>query len=423
MAFDLTAADPLMKIHFNPRIVKQFNSAAVLFNRFFEGKGVPISNRGLEIPIHTAPNASFQWYTDGGTLPAGGGQGLNRSQIGFQSFAMAVQFTGAALDAAGEDAVTYAKALAFNIKNATVDAIKYLNIYSFLDGTGTLGTVGAATGTPSTTVNWTVDLTGSIDQARYLRPGMVLDFVNSSTGAIKESAPIVSIGTPIAVATGLATTGVTMGPATATTALANGDFVAVSGSENRVIAGLKLIVDDGTISSVFQNVNRNNVTQWKANVISLANSPALARDHLRRSIANIQIVRGSVNLDDLEYWSHPAQLHAYADMGWTLKRFEGGMKMDLGYTAFEWEGVKWVIDTDMPKDHLFLLDKSSMFKVTSRELSFDDRTGSVLKQVPSATTGQYADAFVAFLLFRGNIGCYSPNANTKVKGLAVPATY
>jgi len=36
-------------------------------------------------------------------------------------------------------------------------------------------------------------------------------------------------------------------------------------------------------------------------------------------------------------------------MGWTLKQFNGNaMKMDLGYTAYEFEGVPWVIDTDSP---------------------------------------------------------------------------
>src|SRR5438128_1515306 len=312
-AFDLTAADPLMKIHFNPRIIKQFNTAAVLYNRMFEGKGIPISNRGLEIPLHVGPNADFTWYADGGTLPQGSGQRLTRSSVGFQSFALAVQFTGATLDAVGDDAVTYARALTFNVKNATVDAIKYLNIYSFLDG---------------------------------------------------------------------------------------------------------------TVAPVVQNIVRSSFPEFKGNLISLTGSPALSRDHLRRSIALIQIVRGSVNTGDLELWAHPAQLHSYADMGWTLKRYLNNMKkLDLGYTAYEWEGIPWVIDTDAPKDTIYLLDSESLLKVTARNLSFDDRTGAILRQVPSATSGRYNDAFVAFLLARFNLGAYSPNSNTKISGLGVPTGY
>src|SRR5215471_11462650 len=71
--FNLTAAQPLMKIMFNPRISKQFNSAAVFWNRYADGKGIPISNRGMEIPTHLQPNAAFNWISDGGNLVTGSG--------------------------------------------------------------------------------------------------------------------------------------------------------------------------------------------------------------------------------------------------------------------------------------------------------------------------------------------------------------
>lgn len=421
MAFDLTAADPLMKIRFNPRIVKQFNTAAVLFNRLFDGKGIPISNRGLEIPNHTDPNAQFTWYSDGGTLPAGDGEGTNRALCGFFSFALAVQFTGGALDAAGDDAVTYARALAFNIKNATINAVKYLNIYSFGDGTGNLATVGTTVSVNSTVPgSITLDTSGSIDNARYLRKKMLLDCIHN--GAVAGTLQIDTISTPYAVATASTVTCHVVGSNFTATA---GDTLVITGSFNKVMSGLKIIVDNGTINTYFQNVQRSLTPSYQGNVIALSGTPALARDHLRRGLALIQIVRGSVDLNDIELWSHPGMLHQYADMGWTLKRFAGSKekKLELGYTAFEWEGVPWVIDTDMPKDHLFYLDRSSLFKVNARALSFDDRTGSILRQVPSSTAGQYNDAFVAFLLFRGNLGAYAPNANAKINGFGVTAGY
>src|SRR5262249_33284095 len=180
--FNLSAAQPLMKIFFNPRISKQFNTAAVLWNRYADGKGIPISNRGMEIPTHLQPNANFNWFTDGGTLPTGGAGAPTSALVGVFSFVESVQLTGAALDAAGNDAVTYARALAFNIKMATINAIKYLNIYSFLDGSGILAKVGAATGALNTgagTTN-TINVTGSIEGAHFLRPGMTVAFM---TGA------------------------------------------------------------------------------------------------------------------------------------------------------------------------------------------------------------------------------------------------
>jgi len=422
--FNLSAAQPLMKIFFNPRISKQFNTAAVLWNRYADGKGIPISNRGMEIPTHLQPNANFNWFSDGGTLPTGGSEALASALVGFFSFVESVQLTGAALDAAGNDAVTYARALAFNIKMATINAIKYLNIYSFLDGTGILGKVSA--GSLNTGSSQTINVTASIEGAHFLRPGMTVAFLAGNGPGVRGTATITSLDQPIEVASGV---NITVGPASTTVALVSGDGIVVTGtagaadSLNNVISGLQVIVDNGTITSTFQNINRATNNQYNAGVITLNGSPALARDHLRRMLATVQILQGRVS-PSLEFLSHPSQLHAYMDMGWTLKRFnDANKKLDLGYTAVEWEGFPWIIDTDCPKDHIFAVDRDVMFKVVARELSFDDRTGSILRQVPAATAGQYSDAFVAFLIFRGNLGTYVPNAHVKLNGLGVPVGY
>jgi len=423
--FNLSAAQPLMKIFFNPRISKQFNTAAVLWNRYADGKGIPISNRGMEIPTHLQPNANFDWYGDGGTLPTGGSESLASALVGFFSFVEAVQLTGAALDAAGNDAVTYARALAFNIKMATINAIKYLNIYAFLDGTGALATLGTAVLT-STTVNSTLVASGSIEGTHYLRPGMTVAIHNGSSATVRGTGTIVSLANPIEDATGV---NFVIGPTNVAFTTASGDIVTVTASTgasdsfNNVISGLKVILDNGTITSTFQNINRSTNPQYNAGVIALSGSPALARDHLRRALATVQILQGRVS-PSLEILSHPAQLHAYMDMGWTLKRFNDlSKKLDLGYTAVEWEGFPWIVDTDSPKDHIFFADRDLLFKVVARELSFDDRTGSILRQVPSSTAGQYTDAFVAYLIFRGNLGIYVPNSSVKVNGFSVPTGY
>lgn len=423
--FNLAAAQSLMKVLFNPRISKQYNSAAVVWNRYFDGKGTPISNRGMEIPTHSLPNANFTWPSDGGPLPAGGSETLSSALVGFFNFVLAIQLTGAALDAAGNDSVTYARALAFNIKMATLNAIKYLNIYAFLAGDGILGKVGTGS-TLSTGANNTVDVSGSIEGSHYLRPGMTIAFQVGTTSAVRATATIVSLANPIEDASG---TSITIGPASSAATLVTGDAITVTASTgasdsfNNTIVGLDTIIDDGTNTATFQNINRNTNPQYQAGVIRLSGSPALARDHLRRMLAKIQILQGRVS-PSVEFWSHPAQLHAYMDMGWSLKRFnDANKKLDLGYTAVEWEGFPWIIDTDSQKDHIYCADRELMFKVVARELSFDDRTGSILKQIPASTAGQYNDAFVAFLLFRGNMGTYVPNGHSKTVGLGVPSGY
>lgn len=416
MAFDLTAADPLMKIHFAPRIERQFNQAAIFYNKIMPGRGIPISNRGYEIPIHTAGNPTGTFYDDGGTLPAGQGESLQRSLALYKRYALAVGFSGDALDATMDDAVAYARSLAFNIKNATLIAIKDINIYTWLDGTGFIGLVNGALDISSTTVNSTLDVSGSSDGSRYFRKGMLIDVFSGTTSTIRGTIQVIAVPSSTTLTT-IAISGA--GLASTTT----GDALARTGTYNKAFTGLKTLVDDA--ATVVQGVDRSLVPEFKANVLSLSGTPPLARDHLRRAIASINISLGAVNRSNLELWSYESQLQAYADMGWPMKRFMGGGagKLDLGFTTYEWEGIPWYVDTDAPKDMVFLLDPETLFKVQARPLGFDDRTGNILRQVPSNTAGRYDDKFVAFLVARHNNGIYVPRANTKIKGLAIPSGY
>ena len=411
--FDLTAADNLSKIHFGPRIEKQFNTAAKLYNKVAAGRGEAISNRGYEVPIHVNPNAAISWFSDGGTLPAGGGQDIKRSLALYKRFALAVRLTGDAIDSTSNDAVAYAKAMAFNVKNATIDAIKYLNIYSFLDGTGFLTTANADNQNADSTVT---PFALTVADSRYLRKGMTLDIHDGVTSTVLGTVEVQAITSATVIST-LKTAGTL-------TDVDTGDSIAITGSFNKVMHGLDLLIDDTDVAGGVQGIDRGDVPEFQANVITLSGSPALSRDHLRRGEARIQISLG----DDgpaYEVWSHPAQLHAYADMGWPMKRFQGGGagKMDLGFTAYEWEGKKWVVDTDAPKDKLYFLNAASMFKVSNRGLSFDDKTGSIWNRVTSSTAGRYTDAFEAYLMCRMNLGIYVPRANTKIEGLAVTGGY
>ncbi len=414
--FDLTAADPIMKINFAPLIAKQHNTAAVLMNQLGLGAGIPISNRGYEIPVHFGGNADFAWFPEGGAMPAGQGQDLTRSTVYHKRFALSVLFTGDALDLTPNDAVSYARTLGFNTKNATVDAIKWLNIYSFLDGSGQLSLANANNQDLSSTVT---PASVTVDNNRYLRPRQFLEVHDGSTSTVLGVVQVQTVAKDGVTITTLAISGSALNDVD----IADGFYS--PGSYNATLTGLDALVDNTDVSGGVQGIDRGDYPNWQANVITLTGSPALSRDHLHRSISSIEISRGSVDRGALQFWSHPSQLHAYMSMGWPMKRFTGGgaTKLDLGFTAYEFEGVPWVIDTDCPRSVLYALDPSSMFKVIAKELGFDDRTGNILRQVPSNTAGRYDDKFVAYIVYRGNMGIYTPNSNTKVEGLAITSGY
>ena len=54
------------------RYTKNYELAALAYNRANKGAGQPLSDRGFEIPTEIEGNFAHGWMTDGGDYPAGG---------------------------------------------------------------------------------------------------------------------------------------------------------------------------------------------------------------------------------------------------------------------------------------------------------------------------------------------------------------
>jgi hypothetical protein len=83
--------------------------------------------------------------------------------------------------------------------------------------------------------------------------------------------------------------------------------------------------------------------------------------------------------------------------------------------------VNWVEDVDCDKDRLDFIDFSSMAKYIAKDFGWDDKTGSILRQIPG--TNAYKDLYEAYMTARYNYGCTRPNKNAFVDSLSVPTGF
>jgi hypothetical protein len=183
------------------------------------------------------------------------------------------------------------------------------------------------------------------------------------------------------------------------------------------------MIDDTTNAPVtFQGLSRNTYPGYRAFRVN-AGSTGLDVSHLRRALsAGIHIAVGELNRDVLEILSHPAQTTAYSSLGWNLRRFDGKSKsIDLGFTVYDYEGVNWTEDVDCDKDRLDFLDFSTIQKYIAKGFGWDEKTGSVLRQVVG--TSAYKDQYEAYLTARYNYGCTRPNKNAFIDGLNIPTGF
>lgn len=403
---DLSIANGVVKI-VGGKLTRQFELSALMHNRLQKGKGTKIGDRGVEIPSHLSGNFNHTFLTDGGEFPVGGSNLVKRAQVFFKNYAFATRLSGAAIDSINSMDVAYIKDWEqFNLDETMTDAYKQANVYAHGIGTSRLATISAGANSATQTVNNT-------DKNRFLRDGLAIQSVTPATGAITASGVILN-------SKASATTFTTVAAMTTTV---TGDYIVAAGAFNLAFTGKKAMIDDGTNAPVtFQGLSRTTYPAYRAFRVD-AGSTGLDVSHLRRAVsAGVHINMGELNRDALEIWSHPAQTSAYSALGWKLKRFEGSSKsVDLGFTAYEYEGINWVEDVDCDKDRLDFIDFSTIAKYVAKDYGWDDKTGSILRQVVGTST--YKDQYEAFMTARYNYGCVNPRANAFIDSLSIPVGF
>ncbi len=403
---DLSTMNAVMKIVYG-KLAKQHEEEPYLYNKIGKGSGTKISDRGYEIPTHLDGNYNYTFTTDGGDLPAGGSQSVKRAQVFFKNHIAACRLTGGAIDAVnGKDVGYVSSVLQWNLDESVKSYHKAANWHAWGTGSGRLATI--STGATSTT-----QTVSNNDANRALHDGMRIEITDGTT----------SRGSAVITTAKASTTTFLMASSLAST---TSDIVVPSGGYNLAPTGIRQMVDDTTDGSVmFQGLSRNTYLSYRAFRVN-ASSAGLDPSFLRRLLgAGIHIAAGKLNRKSLELWSHPAQTAAYSSLGWNLKRFTGDSKsIDLGFTTYEYEGISWSEDVDAPKDEVDALDFSTFMKFVAKDPAWDEKTGSIIRQVPSATSGiAYTDQFEAYLVGRYNFGCTKPNANGWVDALAVPTGF
>jgi hypothetical protein len=404
---DLTVANGVVKI-VGGKLTKQYEESALLHNRLQKGKGTKIGDRGIEIPTHLSGNYNHKFMTDGGEFPVGGSNLVKRASVYFKNLAGAVRLSGAAIDSIQSGDVAYIKDwLQFNLDESMGAIYKMGNIYAHGKGDGRLATISAGANSATQTVN-------NNDKNRFLKDGLKIDSVTPATGVVTAA------GAEILNHAASSTTFTTVAAMTTTV---TSDIIVASGSFNLAITGLKAIIDDTTNAAVtFQGLSRSTYPAYRAFRVD-AGSTGLDVSYLRRALgAGIHINVGELNRDALEIWLHPAQTAAYSALGWNLRRFDGKSKsIDLGFTVYEYEGIGMVEDVDCDKDRIDFIDFSTMAKYIAKDFGWDNKTGSILRQVVG--TSAYKDQYEAYLTARFNYGCTRPNKNAFIDGLSIPTGF
>ncbi len=253
----------------------------------------------------------------------------------------------------------------------------------------------------------TVDTPG----VQYFYPGMIVDFWNglpTSAGTKEASAQISSISE----------TNGTITLASAVTVTDN-DYIVRQGigdnspaSDGKEMMGMQGCADAGTFLSSFQGLTRSTYPIWNGQATS-AGSASITSDLLQRVADKVERISGKV-VDTIV--SHRNQRRSYLNLLTPLKRFQDD-DLDAGFSALEWNGMRWLVSHDCQRDTVYMYPRKSVQLFEVMPIKLDDTDGKILTRIPKTDTAE------GYYKHYANIGTRHPASVGALTTLATLTDY
>lgn len=349
-------------------------------------------------PINVQRSQAVGARADNGTLPSAQNEIYQESRITVKYNYGRIQITGPTIAAARNDKGAFTEMSGEIMKAMMINLKKDINRQLYGDGTGVLCQTNGAGGNTTALV---VDSPSS----RFLNAGMVVDIYTATTGGTQEVNSI-SISTE-------PTTRTAATLASAQT-WSDNSYVFREDSRGQEMSGIRLVVDDGTLGATFQNVNRNTYPKWRGNILGNSGTNRnLSLDLMQRAIDNAsELGGGEIDL----IVGHVSAKREYLNLLQPSVRYA---PKDLrgGFEALSYAGgagdVTIHYDAEADYNRFYFLDSSTMKIYRQTDFEWMQKDGAILSRVSNQ------DAYEATLLYYAELGCDSPNKNSRLDDITV----
>jgi hypothetical protein len=396
-----TLGDMLLRRYVVDYIGQMQQLSAPVHSRLRTNPNFTPSGAGAYFAVRIDGNESGGGWraADDNTLPSAGNERIKQARVLPKKYYHVVTFSGLAEAVSargGEDA--FAAGITDAITNAVARAGANMET-TFLrgDGTGRITNYASGTGTNLITC----------DDVRTIRSGMVVVFLDNSTG-LRVAGPVTVLSRDVA------NTRITLSATVSGLATTDGVYISGEQSESSAPAevtalGLpKLVNTTGTI----YNLSRTTYPILQSKTIA-AGTTSLDESMLRRLRKQLMIETAVESLDGYAMISNHDQFDRYTEISLPFRRFMDN-RLELGaqqeLTTFE--GRPWLVTWAAEKDVVYFLNLAAIERGVVRPLSIDERVN--MAWVP----GQ--DAFTVLLkTYCENVGRLL-NQTAKITGLTTP---
>jgi len=410
MAFDLTAAGPILKVRYLGTIRKQLANHTYLWSQI-KKKILPVSGGTFQITAHVdRTRAAGVPLAEGGTLPNADAQAYHTMTVPNRYLYGQIQVSGQAIAAARDNLGAFVQALESEVDGLQRDTAHEMNRLMHSDGLGAYGYWTAADDTSGTDID---DGRGNgFTTLPYAKTaGVSCDVLDVNAGT-----PYAVIGDSLVVTRGATTstvTAITWSGANPSGS-ADGDVLvredSCVASVTRYPMGIAGIISDGnppTLATAgLQGVVVSGHDWWRAQVYgnSGVNRP-LAFEDMQEVIDAIAVNSSYTEKDiGLILMNYPLR-RSYYKLCISERRHINTMTLDGGWKALDFNGMPLMVDAQCKRNLMYFINFDTMAFLQTADWDWMDKDGSYLSRVAGV------DAYGATLFMYGNLACYARNGN------------
>jgi hypothetical protein len=406
MAFDYTAATPILKEVYLPALQELLNNATPLLSAI-EKDITPVEGGNFVIAIHrTRNNAAAIGRAEGGTLPTAGTQGYARAIVPVKQLYSRINVSGKAIASTRSNKGAFLKALESEMQYVMTDTKRGLNRQLNGDGTGALAYWTGADNTTPATVD---DNLGN--GTTHLPVGSVTcDLIDTDNSTKNGDSIVITRG-----AVGTSTTSVSWSGSVSSSG--DGDYLVLEDTLGYEMTGIQAVINDADpalLSGGLHGLTVASYPDWKAVVMGSDSSQEdLTFVKIQQLISRI-VNESACDESDLKmFHCHPAVRDTYVKLCQDERVFYNVMKLDGGWEAVTYNGKPIVADNQCRRNALFLINPSSLSLMQMAPLDFMDKDGSVFYRM----SGGDVDAYGATAFVYQELGCKVRNQNGVIKGI------
>jgi hypothetical protein len=407
MAFDYTAASPILKEVYLPALQELLNNATPLLASM-EKEIVPVEGGNFVISIHrTRNNAAAIGRSENSTLPTAGQQGYVRAIVPVKQLYSRINVSGKAIAATRSNKGAFLRALEAEMKYVMTDTKRGLNRQLNGDGTGALAYWTGADDTSPATVD---DNLGN--GTTQLGVGAVTcDLIDASDNSTKVgNSIVVTRGAVSTASTSVSWTGTVSGSA-------DGDYLVLEDTLGEEMTGIQGVISDANPTLLTGGLHGLPVAtypDWKAIVIGDDSAKVDLTFPLLQQLVSRIVSESAIDETELKmFHCHPAMRDTYVKLCQDERVFYNVMKLDGGWEAVTYNGKPIVADTQCRRNAIFAIAPSSLSLLQMAPLDFMDKDGSVFYRI----SGGDVDAYGATAFVYQELGCKARNQNGLLKGL------